>query len=441
MILNDIQQRQTLTESQREKLHDDLKAWKYYHGEFRKWLIPKILPNGMSIDDNVKVALSRKVVNKGVNFLFGKGLSWQITKDGNRDTGSNTPTTEETVLSSIWGNQETQTTFLSELGINGGVTGSFHIQIVAREGQPLAVKYLDPTWVFVDYTDNDQADRYILPFKKGDELFRLIHERSGQQWVYLTERWAVNKWVTDNPVATWPFNWPFIISGKNLPKPNSFFGASDLEDAEINDSINLVASNINRITRIFAHPIVWGYGFGSNAINVDTSKIITATDSEAKLQALELARDMSSPQEYLKFLRSIYSEVTNVPESDPERLKIGASSGFALEVLFNDLLLKTGIKRSFYGKSLIELNRRLLELSGFGDNNQTLLHWPNPLPVDKSAETQSDMFELNAGLVSKRTLSTKRGYDYDQEQEYIASERTNNTTLGENLLNAFRNGA
>jgi hypothetical protein len=92
--------------------------------------------------------------------------------------------------------------------------------------------------------------------------------------------------------------------------------------------------------------------------------VITATDSEAKLQGLELARDLSSPQEYLKFLRSIFSEITNVPESDPERLKIGASSGFALEVLFNDLLLKTELKRAFYGKGLIELNRRLLELSG-----------------------------------------------------------------------------
>lgn len=149
---------------------------------------------------------------------------------------------------------------------------------------------------------------------------------------------------------------------------------------------------------------------------------------------------MSSPQEYLKFLRSIYSEVTNVPESNPERLKIGASSGFALEVLFNDLLLKTGIKRAFYGKAIIELNRRLLELSGFGDNNLTTLHWPNPLPVDKVSETTSDQFELASGLVSKRSLSTKRGYDFDLETEYLQQEQTNNTTLGENLLNAFRNG-
>lgn len=441
MLLTDIQQRQTLNENQREKLHEDLEKWNRYDGKFRKWLIPKILPNGMSIDDNVTVALSRKVVNKGVYFLFGKGLNWQITKTGQKPKKS-TPTTEETVLQSIWGNQESQNAFLAELGINGGVTGSFHIQIVAKEGQPLAFRYLNPIWVFVESEPSniDVPVAYMLPYMKGTDLYRLRHEKPTNQWIYLTERWATNKWVIENPVTVWPFDWPFIVSGKNLPNPNEFYGCSDLEDSDINDAINLVASNMNRIIRIFANPIVWGYGFGSNAMNIDSSKVITATDSEAKLQALELARDLNSPQEYLKFLRSIYSEITNVPESDPDRLKIGASSGFALEVLFNDLLLKTGIKRSFYGKALIELNRRLLELSGFGPDNQSALHWPNPLPVDKTSATTSDQFDLASGLVSKRTLSAKRGYDYDQEKEYIAEEAQNTTTLGENIVAAFRNG-
>jgi len=409
MLLTDIQQRQTLTDSQRDKLQLDLVKWKYYENNTRNWLMPKTLPNGHLIDDNVKIALSRKIVNKGVTFLFGKPLTWQVTKDGSKDTATSEPTTEETVLSQIWGNQETQTAFLAENAINGGVVGSFHFQIVAKEGQPLKVKYLDPTWVFVEHDPEDinAAFNYMLPYKVGDDLYRLRHEKTNLNWINLTERWNVNKWVIETPP---------------------------------NDAINVVASNVNRIVRIYANPIVWGYGFGSNAMNIDSSKVITATDSEASLNALELARDLNSPQEHLKFLRSMYSEVTNVPESDPERLKIGASSGFALEVLFNDLLLKTGVKRAFYGKALIELNRRLLELSGFGDNNQTLLHWPNPLPVDKVSETTSDQFDLNAGLSSKRTMATKRGYDYDQETEYQSHEQTNNTALGENILAAFRNG-
>ena len=435
MDLNSFDYKKTLTHEQKEQLEQNLAYWNYYRGNFKKWLIPKVLPNGHQIDDNVRVALSRKIVNKGNNFLFGKGLNWQLAQDN--------ATTQETVLSEIWGNEESKNVFLTELGINGGVTGDFYIQIVARENQPLTLKNLDPLWVYPtsDPSDQNEASKYDLRFMLGSELYRIRHERkSPVAWMYLKERWNVNRWETVESEREWSFSWPFIVHGKNLPNPNSFFGCSDLEDAEINDTINLVASNLNRIIRIFAHPIVWGYGFGSNAMNVDSSKIITSTGEDAKLEALELARDLSSPQEYLKFLRTMYSEVTNVPESDPEQLKIGSTSGFALEVLFNDLLLKTGIKRSFYGKALIELNRRLLELSGFGDGNITTLHWPNPLPTDKISETTSDQFELASGLVSKRTLSTKRGYDYDQEIEYMTEEQTNNTTLGENLINAMRNG-
>lgn len=424
----------TLTQSQKDYYKKQKALWKYYNGEFKQWLTPKILPNGSTIDDNVRVALSRKIVNKGNNFLFGKGVNWQVAKQN--------AAVEEQALARIWGNQETQNAFLSELGINGGVSGTFYIQIVSK-ATGIKLKNLDPLWVFStpDPSDNDTALAYAMHYCMGEDLYRIIHTKvTDAQWDYAKERWDRGKWVYVERPTIWPFDWPFIVHGKNLPNPNSFYGSSDLEDAEINDTINLVASNLNRIIRIFAHPVIWGYGFGSSALSVDSSKVITSTSDKATLQALELARDLSSPQEYLKFLRSIFSEVTNVPESDPERLKIGATSGFALEVLFNDLLLKTGIKRNFYGKALIELNRRLLELSGFGNEVLTTLHWPNPLPVDKTSETTSDQFELASGLVSKRTLSTKRGYDFEQELEYQNQEQTNNTTLGENLLMAFRNG-
>src|SRR5574343_382537 len=364
-MLNSFLHIQTLTDYQRSQLNKTQSLWKYYNGDFKQWLQPKLLPNGNMIDDNIKIKLARKIVNKGNYFLFGKGLNWQV------DEGN---TTIETVLQDIWGNQETQNSFLSEVGINGGVVGTFHIQIVAKPNG-LKLKNLDPTWIFVDVDPNDQdnAYQYDMRYSQGKDIFRIVHNRKDNNdfWEYRKDKLEKNGWVVVEQPKEWPFEWPFIVSGKNLPNPNNFFGQSDLEDADLNDSINLVASNLNRIIRIFAHPVVWGYGFGSSAMNVDSSKVITATTDKAQLSALELARDLSSPQEYLKFLRTMLSEITNVPESDPDRLRIGAQSGFALQVLFNDLMLKTGIKRSFYGKALIELNRRLLELSGFGDNNQT----------------------------------------------------------------------
>jgi hypothetical protein len=432
-MLNNFLHLQTLTDNQRANLARSQALWKYYNGDFKTWLQPKLLPNGNMIDDNVKIKLARKIVTKGNYFLFGKGLNWQIDQK--------TATTAETVLQKVWGNQETQNTLLSELGINGAVTGTFYMQIVSRESG-LSVKNLNPMWIFPTLDpSNDEAIQYDMRFSIQEDIFRILHTRKDSGlWEYTKEQYTRSKWIIVQPTKEWPFEWPFIVSGKNLPNPNSFYGMSDLEDVDLNDSINLVASNLNRIIRIFAHPVIWGYGFGSSAMNVDSSKVITSTAENAKLEALELARDLSSPQEYLKFLRTMLSDITAVPESDPDRLAIGAQSGFALEVLFNDLLLKTSLKRSFYGKALIELNRRLLELSGFGPDNQTTLHWPNPLPTDKISETQSDTFDLASGLVSKRTLSSKRGYDYDLEKEYMLEEKTNVGNLGEQLISAFRSG-
>lgn len=433
-MLNSYNHLRTLSDSQKFQIERTQSLWKYYNGDFRQWLQPKILPNGNVIDDNIKIKLSRKIVNKGNYFLFGKGLNWQVDTENAE--------TIETALQSIWGNQETQNAFLSELGINGGVTGSYFIQIVSKNNQ-LKLKNLDPTWIFqtTNAADDDEVIEYDMRFVQFNEVHRIRHlKKSNGYWEYLKERLDKNKWITVEPAKEWPFDWPFIVSGKNLPNPNSILGSSDLEDADLNDAINLVASNLNRIIRIFANPIVWGYGFGSGSFNIDSSKILSSTADNAKLEALELARDLSSPQEYLKFLRTMLSEITNIPESDPDRMAIGAQSGFALEVLFNDLMLKTGIKRSFYGKGLIEVNRRLLELSGFGSENQTTIHWPNPLPTDKISETQSDTFDLQSQLVSKRTLSTKRGYDYDLEKEYMAEEETNTANLGQQLISAFRSG-
>ena len=431
-MLNSYNHLRTLSDQQKHQIERTQALWKYYNGDFRQWLQPKILPNGNVIDDNVKIKLSRKIVNKGNYFLFGKGLNWQIDVDN--------PTAIETALQNVWGNQETQNAFLSELGINGGVTGSYFIQIVSKNNQ-LKLKNLDPTWIFqtVDSGDDEEVIEYDMRFVQFGEVHRIRHlKKQNGLWEYLKERLDKAKWVVVEPAKEWPFEWPFIVSGKNLPNPNSVYGSSDLEDADLNDAINLVASNLNRIIRIFANPIVWGYGFGNT--NIDSSKVLSSTAENAKLEALELARDLSSPQEYLKFLRTMLSEITNIPESDPDRMAIGAQSGFALEVLFNDLMLKTGIKRSFYGKGLIEVNRRLLELSGFGSENQTTLHWPNPLPVDKISETQALNFDLQSKLASIRTLSTIRGYDYDLEKQYMSEEDTNTANLGQQLISAFRSG-
>lgn len=394
--------------------------WEYYRGEHRKHLKVRMTPAGTGPDDNVVINLSRRVVNKGVTFLFGKPLVWQLSETGQ--------TAEEDMLERIWGSPEKRMAFFAELAMNGGVTGDAYLQIVPPQpGQDLpTIVNLNPAVVFPKTNPNDINDvwGWDIRWMVGTQVHRTIHAKreDGQAWESWDEVYKAGKWERVTEPALWTFDWPMIIHIKNLPNPNSFYGLSDLEDADLNDAINLVASNINRISRIFAHPITWAYGFGRSNEGIDISKMALSDDPQAKMGALELGRDLSSAQEYLKFLRTAFAEITGVPESDPDRMAIGAQSGFALKVLFNDLILKTELKRSLYGTGIVECNRRLLDLMGMGSNNIVTLHWGDPLPVDENAETASDKFDLDAGLASKETVSTRRGYDWKVEQERMKKE-------------------
>jgi len=424
----------TLTDEQRKKFTQQHDHWKHYNGQYKEHLAPKTLPNGSLIDDNVKINLAKRVVEKGNNFLFGKGIEWQL--DDNQKS-----TAIENVLYEAWGNSESINAFLPEVGLNGGVTGDYYIQLVYKD-ETVKVKNLNPAYVFptLNPDNDDEAESYDMRFYRNERWHRIIHAPFNDVWEFYTEVWDRGKWNSLDNNTIWPYSWPFIIHGKNLPNPNNYYGQSDLSDISLNDPINQVASNLNRIIRIFAHPIVWGSGLGSQQLDLRTDQVITSTNDKMQLGALELARDLTSAQEYLKFLRTMYAEITSVPEADPERLGIGAQSGFALQVLFNDLILKTGIKQALYGKTFIELNRRILEVKGLGPDNQIKIHWPNALPLDTEAQTSSDEFDLAAKLASAKTISVKRGYDYVIEQEQLKNERVSTTSIGEEIVRAFSRG-
>lgn len=423
------------TDQQRIDLYNAY--WKYYRGQHKKHLKVRMTPVGPGPDDNVTINVSRRVVNKGATFLFGEPLKWELTE------GDQTP--EEEMLERIWHSSEWRMSFLSEVAINGGVTGDAYIQIRSRGEQELpSLVNLNPSIVFPHWNpqDIDEVWAYELRYRRQGKIARTVHALvdNGEYWEIFTEVLQGNnlwKRLSDED-RVWP--WPFssIVHVKNYPNPNSYFGLSDLEDADLNDAINQATSNMNRIIRIFAHPIVWGKMMGQ--IDLDPSTIMMSQNKDASLDSLELAKDLASAQTFLRYLRTMWAEITQVPENDPDRLAIGAQSGFALKVLYSDLIQKTNIKRSLYGQGIVELNRRLLSMLNMGDENICKLYWETPLPEDKRATTQSDQFDLEAGLVSKKTLAARRGYDWEVEQIRLGEQQAGQLNVGEMLLSAFDRG-
>jgi len=147
--------------------------------------------------------------------------------------------------------------------------------------------------------------------------------------------------------------------------------------------------------------------------------------------------DLASSIELYKRLREALHEISRIPEVATGKLETtGQLSGSALQILYQPLLEKTETKRRTYGDMLVELNRRLLAMGGFGDEVFTTIHWPELLPFDPMQERQAALIDQQLG-VSNDTLLQRLGYDPDLERQ---KREVSGDQLGDQLLTAFDRG-
>jgi hypothetical protein len=153
-----------------------------------------------------------------------------------------------------------------------------------------------------------------------------------------------------------------------------------------------------------------------------------------------MTSDMGNSLGLLQRYTTDFYKTARVPEMDPSLMTLGAQSGFALRVLYGDLIEKTTTKQLLYGDALVELNRRILDFRGKGDDKIVTVHWKDPLPPDERSEIQALGFDMQAKLCSKETASKKRGYDFETENERLEEEQKGQLNLGEVLLTNFNQG-
>jgi len=181
---------------------------------------------------------------------------------------------------------------------------------------------------------------------------------------------------------------------------------------------------VHRILRYHAHPKTWGRGFSAAQVEQGADDLLIIQSQSGELRNLEMQSDLASSLNYLNVLRTEMLRTGRVPDLTTENLSLGATSGFALRLLHGDLLEKTAAKQRTYGDLLVEINRRLLELAGYGENNYTSIIWDNPLPMNEQEQMTRDGFELDRGVVSKETVQRRRGLDPETENARIAAEGT-----------------
>ena len=101
----------------------------------------------------------------------------------------------------------------------------------------------------------------------------------------------------------WGYDFPPIAWCQNLPSIDSCYGIPDIDDntRAMQDSVNFIASNINKIIRLHGHPQMWG----NNISNLKTlewgpDKFIDA-GSNGTVASVEMQSDLSASQNFLQF--------------------------------------------------------------------------------------------------------------------------------------------
>jgi len=396
--------------------------WLYYLGQHEKQLAVR---QGQA-DDNVVINLARIIIDKGAAFLFGKEVEWELQE------GERTP--EEEYLDNVW-QRNRKMTFLGKLGTSGGIYGHEFLKIVPDgiERLPRLVN-LEPenVTVFWDGDDIDSVWRYRIEYTAQGRDGRAITRRQDIERADNGANWTITNWIARGgeryipdpaqPTVPWPYPFAPVVDAQNLPLPGAYYGMSDLDDGDLQDAINYNASKIQRILRYHAHPKTIAKGMGSADIKINEDDVVILPGQDPNMWNLEMQSDLGAALTFLDKLTRWELAQAGIPDLDPVKVNVGALSGFALSILYGDLLEKTELKRRTYGDLIIETNRRLCVIGGFGDDNICELHWQSPLPNDTASEQLRDQFELDQELASKETVQIRRGLDPEVENERMDAE-------------------
>lgn len=424
----------------------------YYQGQQRRFIKQKT--NGP--DHNIIVNFTGAIVERSVSMLVGGGVGFDLPGDGD--------TPEQAYIDSVYEANKSQI-MLHKAAQYASIYGTGYLRIVPGgivKNEVVLPRLLpvDPRWMSI-HTDPEDMDVVVAYENRfnitvGDEQIarremiereaRGMEEAPDYVWMirnYRATKASQCKWELMDEVE-WPYPFPPLIHWQNLPEPGNVYGQSDIADVmELQDKFNLVASNTMKILWNHAHPKTWGRNanMGSTA-SWGADEMVLFTGDNAMLQNLEMQSDLASSTKYMEILRQALFDIARTVDitSLGDKIGMGNLTNFGIRVLFLDALAKLETKKALFGEALKELNTRLLVLADFAEIEPGDIVWPDNLPKSDLENLQAARLELGAGLVSKQTIATERGRDWEAEQERLLEEAAQGDNIGAMLLRGFNAG-
>lgn len=423
------------------------RAWDYYEGKHKRQL--KIQEDGY--DDNVVTNHVGPLADRVVGFMIGDGISFDI--EGNEGDEE-----ADQEVNALWDANRGEA-LKEALVLCGAVEGHPAVRLEQQPGDYPKLTRIRGVHFAAFWNPFDTSDVlwYRLQHiaggmgKRIDYVNGLVDEagftRYPEQWTEVVyeandaqpipgnqPRW---KLVKINP---WDYPFPPVIDWQNLPNNNGYYGRPDIAEAiPLNDALNFLASNTQRIIKNHAHPrTVMTGAVAEDIIPTSISGLFALSSPEAKVFNLEMQSDGALVQWFNSLITGGLWQSAGMVDNSTVKDLVGQLTNFGLRVLFANAIKRTEKKRVLYGEAFDAICRYGLELAGRAIPERVVTVWPDVLPEDE-ATVNTYLEELNRKVISLKTYRSLRGYDDTTESDRLAEEAAQNPNVGAGILGLLAN--
>jgi hypothetical protein len=281
----------------------------------------------------------------------------------------------------------------------------------AGMGHPGKVKLipLNSAYCFPEFHPHDR--NRMIRFKLKYRFWGTGPEGTRQVFTYvelITEE-EIEEFVNDelidrrpNPLGQVP-----IVHIRNLPISGSPWGMADIQDIIVlNRELNEKATDISDIINYHAAPVTVLIGAKANNLEKGPKKVWGIPNKDAKIVNLEIAAEgVTVALQYWDRIKQSMHEMMGIPEGAlGQSQAISNTSGVALSIQYQPLMMKYELKKMQYGEGIEKINHlalltiyqkepntlsydELLDVP-LTDNNLTQLDYFDPISYENTVKFQ-----------------------------------------------------
>lgn len=396
------------------------------------------------------------------NFVFGKGVTWRSAKA--------TEAIIPSALEEVWTLDNDKQSVLWEIGNVGSVSGDVFVKVAWEEPwqDPAGLWHqgkvriipLNPSFCFPEFHPHDR--QRMIRFKLKYRFWGTSLEGTRQVFTYteLVTDETIEEYVNDelidsrpNPVGEIP-----VVHITNIPVASSPWGLSDIQDIiNLNREYNEKATDVSDIINYHAAPVTVITGAKASQLEKGPKKVWAGLPEKANVFNLELGAGLEGPLAYMDLLKRSMHELTGVPESALGQMQpISNTSGVALSIQYQPLMNRWLLKKTQYGRGLAKVNELVMkhlfiyrpedtawdpsEEAPLKDGQldvldpmdplsyRSIVHFPDPLPLDELVKLNEIQGKMALGLESKRGALRLLGEEFvDDKLQELFSELVQDT--------------